>query len=184
MDTLSLDVLIGLGLALALAGCVTGFLAGLFGIGGGGIMVPILFEVFRYAGVDEAIRMHVAVGTALAAMIPTSLSSLRSHHARGNVDLGIIQRMALPVVAGVLVGSLIAKVSHSIVLTGIWIVFAILMAAKQFVGSKSWRLGDDVPRSRLLEVYGLGVGIISTLMSIGGGAYITTMMTLYGRPIQ
>ncbi|MEL6292221.1 MAG: sulfite exporter TauE/SafE family protein [Pseudomonadota bacterium] len=184
MDTLSLDVLIGLGLALALAGCVTGFLAGLFGIGGGGIMVPILFEVFRYAGVDEAIRMHVAVGTALAAMIPTSLSSLRSHHARGNVDLGIIQRMALPVVAGVLVGSLIAKVSHSIVLTGIWIVFAILMAAKQFVGSKSWRLGDHVPRSRLLEVYGLGVGIISTLMSIGGGAYITTMMTLYGRPIQ
>jgi len=183
-ELISGNTLILLALALACAGVVTGFLAGMFGIGGGGIMVPILYEVFRHVGVDEAIRMHVAVGTALTAMIPTSLSSLRSHYKRGNVDFMVIKRMAVPVVIGVVVGSVIAKVSHSIVLTVIWVVFAILMAAKQFVGSAHWRLGEDVPRSWLLEVYGVVVGVISTLMSIGGGAYITTMMTLYGRPIQ
>ncbi|MEO1718685.1 MAG: sulfite exporter TauE/SafE family protein [Pseudomonadota bacterium] len=184
MGDMTFETLLLLGGALAAGGLLTGFLAGLFGIGGGGVMVPILYEVFRQVGVDEAIRMHVAVGTALAAMIPTSLSSFRSHWKRGNVDLTIIKRMAIPVIAGVVVGSLIAKVSHSIVLTLIWIVFAALMAAKQFVGAKTWRLGADVPQSRALEAYGVSVGVISTLMSIGGGAYITTMMTLYGRPIQ
>ncbi|MEO0728892.1 MAG: sulfite exporter TauE/SafE family protein [Pseudomonadota bacterium] len=184
MGDIPTDTLIWLGLALAAGGLVTGFLAGLFGIGGGGVMVPILYEVFRHTGVDESIRMHVAVGTALAAMIPTSLSSFRSHYKRGNVDIDVIKRMALPVVIGVVVGSLIAKVSHSIVLTTIWVVFAALMAAKQFVGAKSWRLGEDVPRGWGLEGYGVGVGVISTLMSIGCGAYITTMKTLYGRPIQ
>ncbi|MGF1650417.1 MAG: sulfite exporter TauE/SafE family protein, partial [Hyphomicrobiaceae bacterium] len=184
METLSLDALLGLAAALAVGGLVTGFLAGLFGIGGGGILVPILFEVFRFAGVDEAIRMHMAVGTALATMIPTTISSFLSHRRRGNVDIEIIKRLAIPVVIGVVIGSLIAKASHSIVLTLVWIVFAGLMASKQFAGSAHWRLGSDIPRSRLLEVYGAAVGIVSTLMSIGGGAFITTMMTLYGRTIQ
>jgi len=183
-DGPSLELLIALAAALAAGGVVTGFLAGLFGIGGGGIMVPVLYEVFRYAGVDEAIRMHLSVGTALAAMIPTSLSSMRSHASRGNVDFAVITRMALPVLAGVVIGSLIARVSHSIVLTIIWVVFASIMAGKAFVGSAHWRLGDEMPKSWLLEAYGVVVGTISTLMSIGGGAYITTMMTLYGRPIQ
>jgi len=181
---LPVETLLPLVAGLLAGGVVAGFLAGLFGIGGGGVLVPVLYEFFGGLGVDEAIRMHMSVGTALAVMIPTSLSSLRSHARRGNVDAAIIRRMLVPVVAGVVIGSIIAKVSAGVVLQLIWIVFAVLMATKQFVGAQSWRLGDDVPRSRLLEVYGVFTGIISTLMSIGGGAYITTMMTLYGRPIQ
>jgi uncharacterized membrane protein YfcA len=135
-------------------------------------------------GVDESIRMHMAVGTALAAMVPTTIASYRSHLKRGNVDVGIIRRMAVPVVLGVVVGSVIAKFSPGVVLTVIWVVVGSFMAIKQFAGTGSLSLGDDVPKSWGLEAYGMVVGVLSTLMSVGGGAFVTTMMTLYKRPIQ
>ena len=170
--------------ALLAGGLVTGFLVGLLGVGGGGIMVPVLFEVFTATGIDPATRMHLAVGTALAVMVPTSLRSFMAHRRRGGVDMGIIRRLLVPVIVGVAIGSAIAKYSPTDTLKWAWVVFGTLISAKMLFGRESWRLGDDVPKSRLVEVYGVAVGAISTLMSIGGGAYITTMLTLYGRPIQ
>jgi uncharacterized membrane protein YfcA len=184
MAALSVETILYLLLLLAVSGIVVGFLSGLFGIGGGGILVPVLFETFRIMGVDESIRMHMAVGTALAAMVPTTIASYRSHLKRGNVDVGIIRRMAVPVVLGVVVGSVIAKFSPGVVLTVIWVVVGSFMAIKQFAGTGSLSLGDDVPKSWGLEAYGMVVGVLSTLMSVGGGAFVTTMMTLYKRPIQ
>jgi len=165
-------------------GLATGFLVGLLGVGGGGIMVPVLYEAFAAVGVDPAIRMHMAVGTALAVMIPTSLRSFVAHRSRGGVDMGLIKRLMLPVFAGVIIGSVIAKVSPSVVLKWIWVVFGAMISLKMLFGRETWRLGDDVPKSKLLELYGVAVGTVSTLMSIGGGAYITTMLTLYGRAMQ
>ncbi len=169
---------------LGLGGLATGFLAGLFGIGGGGILVPVLYEVFGALGVDATIRMHMAVGTSLAIIIPTSMKSFSAHRARGGVDLSVIKRLAAPVVGGVLIGILIAKSSPSAVLKWIWIIFALVLCSKLFFGRESWRLGPDIPKSRLVELYAVAVGFISTMMSIGGGAFITTLMTLYGRTIQ
>jgi uncharacterized protein len=171
-------------LALALAGLVTGFLAGLLGIGGGGILVPVLYEVFTILGVDAAIRMHMAVGTSLAVIVPTSLKSFAAHQAKGAVDMAIVARLAGPVVLGVVLGVAVAEASPSTFLKWVWAVFASAMACKLFFGKDHWRLGGELPRSRFVEVYGVFVGLISTLMSIGGGAYITTLMTLYGRPIH
>lgn len=169
---------------LAVGGLATGFLAGLFGIGGGGILVPVLYEAFGAVGVDPAIRMHMAVGTSLAIIIPTSTRSFMSHKARGGVDLSVIRRLALPVMVGVVIGILIARSSPSAVLKWIWIVFASVLAAKLFFGKESWRLGLEIPKSRLVEAYGVVVGFISTMMSIGGGAFIATLMTLYDRPLK
>ena len=90
-------------------GLVMGLLAGLLGIGGGGIMVPILYELFSAIGVDEAVLMHLCVGTSLAVIMPTSLRSFYSHKARGAVDIDIIRSMVLPVVAGVVIGTLVAR---------------------------------------------------------------------------
>jgi uncharacterized membrane protein YfcA len=176
--------LIVLALALAAAGVVTGLLAGLFGIGGGGILVPVLYEAFGAVGVDPAIRMHMALGTSLAVIVPTSMKSFAAHRARGTVDSALVRRLALPVVAGVVVGIVVAGSSSSSALKWVWVVFATLMAAKLWFGRDSWRLGPDIPASWLVEAYGVLVGLISVLMSIGGGAYITTLMTLYGRPIH
>jgi len=170
--------------ALGAGGLVTGLLAGLFGIGGGAILVPVLNELWSVLGVDPAIRMHLAVGTSLAIIIPTSLKSFSAHRARGAVDLGLLRRLAIPVVLGVATGSFVASISPSVVLKWVWAVFASVMAVKMLWGQDGWRLGDDIPKSWLVELYAYFVGLISTLLSIGGGAYITTLMTLYGRSIH
>ena len=165
-------------------GLIMGLLAGLLGIGGGGIMVPILYEVFSAIGVDDAVLMHLCVGTSLAVIMPTSLRSFFSHKAKGAVDMDIIRSMVLPVVAGVVIGTLVARYSSSTILTVIWAGAATMMSLKMFFGRESWKLGDDIPGNPGRALYGLFIGAISTLMSIGGGAFVTMMMTLYGRPIH
>lgn len=181
---MSAGAVVLLALALAGGGLVTGFLAGLFGVGGGGILVPVLYELFTWLGVDNAVRMHVTLGTSLAIMIPTSLKSLAAHRARGAVDEGFLARMTIPMVLGVVVGVFIVRVSPSATLKWVWVMCAGLMSAKLLVGQDGWRLGADIPKSRLIDLYGAVVGLISTLMSVGGGAYISALMTLYGRPIH
>jgi uncharacterized membrane protein YfcA len=165
-------------------GLIMGLLAGLLGIGGGGIMVPILYELFLVIGVDEAVLMHLCVGTSLAVIMPTSLRSFFSHKAKGAVDMDIIRSMALPVVTGVVIGTLVARYTNNTILTAIWVGAATMMSLKMFFGRESWRLGDNIPGNPGRAFYGLFIGIISTLMSIGGGAFVTMMMTLYGRPIH
>ena len=165
-------------------GLIMGLLAGMLGIGGGGIMVPLLYEVFSAIGVDEAVLMHLCVGTSLAVIMPTSLRSFHSHKAKGAVDMEIIRSMVLPVVAGVVIGTLVARYSSSTILTVIWAGAATMMSLKMFFGRESWKLGDDIPGNPGRALYGLFIGTISTLMSIGGGAFVTMMMTLYGRPIH
>lgn len=165
-------------------GFAMGILAGLFGIGGGGIMVPILYELFSSIGVDEAVRMHLCVGTSLSVMMPTSLRSFYSHKAKGAVDMDIIRTMVLPVVAGVVIGIFVARFSSSTILTAIWAGAASMMSIKMFFGRESWKLGDVIPGNPGRGLFGVFIGAISTLMSIGGGAFITMMMTLYGRPIH
>lgn len=170
--------------AVVTAGLLTGFLAGLLGIGGGAIVAPVLYEVFGILGIDPALRMHMAVGTSLAVMVPTALRSFAAHRQRGGVDMAAFRRLAAAVLAGVILGSAIASHAPGAVLKGIWVFFAIAMAAKLAFGRDDWRLGEDFPRSRLVELFGVFVGAVSTLLSIGGGAFVTTMLTLYGRSIQ
>jgi uncharacterized membrane protein YfcA len=170
--------------ALLAAGFATGLLAGLFGIGGGSILVPVLYEVFGALGVADAIRMHLAVGTSLAVIVPTSLRSFAGHRARGAVDLALVRSMALPVVAGVALGAVLARYSNAAVLKGIWVVAATIMALKLFLGRQDWQLGDEIPGQPFRALYGGFVGLVSTMMSIGGGVFITGLMTFYGHPIQ
>jgi uncharacterized membrane protein YfcA len=170
--------------ALLATGAVVGLLAGLLGIGGGGILVPVLYEVFTALGVDPALCIHLAVGTSLSVIVPTSLRSFQSHRARGVVDMGLLRSMALPVVVGVGLGILIARYSDDTVLKAVWAGCASLMSAKLFFARESWRLGDALPGNPGRALYGGFVGLVSALMSIGGGAFITAFMTLYGRPIH
>lgn len=171
-------------MALGAGGLASGFLAGLFGIGGGAILVPVLYEVWRVLGIDPEIRMHMAVGTSLAVMIPTTMQSFVAHRSRGGVDIGFLRRLAGPVVLGVAAGALVASISVSTVLKWIWVVFASTLAAKLFQGRDDWRLGNDIPKSRLVELYGVFVGLICGLLSIGGGTYMAMFMMLYGRSIH
>lgn len=169
---------------MVFGGLATGILAGLLGIGGGGILVPILYEIFSAIGVSEEILMHMCIGTTLAIIIPTSIRSFLSHKAKGAADMEIIRSMAAPVVFGVAIGATIARFSNTEILTAIWAGAAGAMSLKMFFGRESWKLGDDIPGNPWRALYGGFIGMISTLMSIGGGAFVTMMMTLYGRTIH
>ncbi|MEZ5907527.1 MAG: sulfite exporter TauE/SafE family protein [Hyphomicrobiaceae bacterium] len=170
--------------ALLLAGLASGFVAGLLGVGGGGVIVPALYEVFRIFGVDDGVRMHLTVGTALAVMGATSVRSWRAHQARGAVDGAVLRRLGPSVLVGVVIGVLVARASGGDVLKWVLVTFNLLMAAKLIFGRQHWRLGSDMPRGPGVDIYGIVAGLISTMMSIGGGIFISMMMTLYGRPIH
>ncbi len=170
--------------ALAAAGFVSGMLAGLLGIGGGAVVVITLYEAFRWAGVDDAVRMQLATGTGLAIIAPTTLRSFMAHKARGVADLAFVKRMALPVIAGVVIGSLLVRQSGGDLLKWVWVVMGTVLAIRMYAGRDNWRLGDDIPKSCFVELYGVAIGTISALMSIGGGAYVVILMTLYGSSIH
>ncbi len=184
MENLDPGTLLAIAGMLAVAGAVTGVLAGLFGVGGGAITVPILFEVFGLIGVPDTVRMPMAVGTSLAIIIPTSIQSARGHYLRGAVDMDLLRAWALPVLAGVIAGSAIARFAQPWVFQTVFVLVAGTNSIKMLFGRESWRLGDDLPGGALRRLYGLIVGLFSALMGIGGGAISNLMLTLYGRPIR
>ncbi len=180
---MSVDVLLMLAGGLLFAGMAAGFLTGLLGIGGGGVLVPVLFETFGALGVDPSIRMHMAVGSSLAAIVPTSIRSFLLHRAKGGVDMGILKRLAPWMVTGVILGTVFAGIVSSDGLKWIWVIFGGLLALKLALGRDDWRLGDDIPKPPVVEIYGLAVGFVSVLMSIAGASFIVAFMTLYNQPL-
>src|SRR3954465_15105581 len=98
MAGLNFTELVELALMLIVVGAVSGFFAGIFGIGGGAILVPVFYECFRLAGVPLEVRMPLCIGTSLAIIIPTSIRSFRAHHARGAVDMDILKLWWLPII--------------------------------------------------------------------------------------
>jgi len=176
--------LIELALLLIAVGALSGFLAGVFGIGGGAILVPVFYECFRLAGVPLEVRMPLCIGTSLAIIIPTSLSSFRAHYKRGAVDMDILRRWWLPIVLGVLAGSVTARYAPERLFKIVFVLVAWFAAGRLLLARDNWKLGDEVPTGLLMRVYGFFVGLLSTLMGVGGGLFANLLMTFYGRPIH
>ena len=181
--SLATDGIIWLLAALALAGLAAGFLSGLLGIGGGGILVPVLYEAFGLAGAPDDVRMHLALGTTLAVIAPTVLRSLAAHTARGAVDFGVVKRIGPWIALGVVAGTLIAHASSSVALRWVWVIFGSLLAFKMAIGRDDWRIADQLPRPPWLEAVAFIIGIISTLMGIGGATFTVPLLTLHGKPL-
>ena len=170
--------------ALLAAGAVTGILAGVFGVGGGAVVVPVLYELFRVVGVPEEVRMPLCVGTSLAVIIPTSIRSFNAHRARGKVDMSIVRIWAVPVILGVGLGSFIARYAPADLFKAVFVAVAGISAVRLLFGKDSWRLGTEVPGKIVMSVYGVVIGVLSSLMGIGGGQLSSLFMTFYGRPIH
>lgn len=179
-----MDALLILGAAMLATGCVAGVLAGLFGIGGGIIIVPVLELTLGFVGVDAAIRMHIAVATSLATIIPTSLASARAHAKRQAVDFSIVKRWALFVLAGALLGAWIAAQVHSRVLAMLFATVAVLVAVKMLFFPESRNLTDSVPRGPLVAVIPATIGCLSSMMGIGGGTFSVMTLTMFNLPIH
>jgi uncharacterized membrane protein YfcA len=176
--------LLELAVMLVAVGALAGFLAGLFGVGGGAILVPVFYECFRLAGVPLEVRMPLCIGTSLAIIIPTSISSYRAHYARGAVDMAVLRQWWLPVLAGVIAGSVTARYAPERLFKIVFVAVAWSAAARLLLARATWKFGDDLPQGLLMKIYGLFVGLLSTLMGIGGGLFANLLMTFYGRPIH
>jgi uncharacterized protein len=176
--------LVWLVLALLAGGALTGILAGLFGIGGGTIMVPVLYQLFDFAGVPEAVRMHLCIGTSLAAIIPTCYRAYRAHDARGAVDRTVLRRWTPPIMLGATVGTVVAAAISSAEMR---VIFAALCTANGLrfaFGREHWRIANELPGRLGMTVYGLAIGMASALMGISGGQFMIMFMTLHNRPIH
>jgi uncharacterized protein len=186
MAVAGLDVteLLELALLLVAVGALSGFLAGVFGVGGGAILVPVFYECFRIAGVPLEVRMPLCIGTSLAIIIPTSIRSYRAHRARGAVDMEILRAWWLPVLIGVVAGSVTARYAPERLFKIVFVLVAWSAAVRLLLARESWKLGDDMPRGPLMKIYGLVIGLLSTLMGIGGGLFSNLLMTFYNRPIH
>lgn len=186
MTIAGLDVaeLVQLGLMLVAVGAISGFFAGIFGIGGGAILVPVFYECFRLAGVPLEVRMPLCIGTSLAIIIPTSIRSFRAHYARGAVDMAILKQWWLPIVIGVAAGSVTARYAPERLFKVVFVMVAWSAAARLLLARDGWKLGDVIPTGPLMRVYGFFIGLLSTLMGVGGGLFANLLMTFYGRPIH
>ena len=173
-----------LALAILAGGAVAGLLAGLFGVGGGGVMVPVLYEVFGAFGVAEDVRMQVCVGTSLAIILPTSLRAFLAHRQKAALPVEVLRIWTIPIMIGVAVGGVTAAFAPGWVFKLTFVIVAGLLALKLFVGGESWRLGERLPGLAPMTAYGIFIGLYSSLMGVGGGSVATIVLMLYGASIH
>ncbi len=181
-DAGKLTILV-LGLSMMGAGLLGGLLAGLLGVGGGIVIVPVLYHIFTLFGVDEAIRIHLAVGTSLATIIPTSVVSSRAHFQKGATDVPLLKRIAPGIVLGVLAGSALAMVAGHVVLTAVFAVVAGLVAVNMAT-PQGLQLAEEPPKGAGIHVMGAGIGGFSTLMGLGGGTLGVPVLSAFGFPVH
>lgn len=179
-----LHEILWLALAIVVGGVVTGLLAGTFGVGGGSVIVPVLFEVFRVLGVSEDVRMQLCVGTSIAIIVPTAFRSYLTHRAKGYVIPGVIRLWSIPAVIGVACGALIAAFVPAAVFTISFVLIASFIAIKLLFAGDRWNLGTELPGTVPMALYGFGIGLCGSLMGVSGGAISTMVLTIYGKPIH
>jgi uncharacterized protein len=182
MDTAS--ALVPLAFAMLLTGAAGGLLAGLLGVGGGIVIVPVLDTALQIYGVDPAIRMHVAVATSLAVIIPTSISSTRAHRARVALDQALARRWGPWIFAGALLGTVLASRLGGGTLAALFGVVALLVAVKMILPLRNALICGDIPRGLLAPAVPLGIGTLSSMMGIGGGTLSVPALTLMNQPIH
>jgi uncharacterized membrane protein YfcA len=177
----SLLVLTG---ALLGTGIVAGLLAGLLGVGGGIVIVPVLFHLFSALDVDASVRMHVAVGTSLATIVPTSIVSAAAHRRRDAVDLPLLRTLGPAVFAGVIAGTAVAASVRGILLTAIFGVLALAVAANMALRPEELHLRDTLPGRPALDLIGGLIGAFSAMMGIGGGTFSVPVLVACAYPIR
>lgn len=174
-DTLLLAALVGL------AGAGGGLLAGLLGVGGGIVIVPALELALGFAGVPPDLRMHLAVGTSLASIIPTALASSRAHRARGALDRDFARRWALPIGLGAAAGAVAATLASGAMLRLVFAAVAVAVGLAMLRREAAPVVAPARTGSRLVPA---SIGLVSAMMGIGGGTLSVPMLARAGLPIH
>ncbi|WP_310618969.1 sulfite exporter TauE/SafE family protein [Flexibacterium corallicola] len=170
--------------ALLTTGVIAGLVAGLLGVGGGIVIVPVLYFMFDLIGVAPNVNMHCAVGTSLATILATGTSSSYSHVKRGGVDGPLLRQWGLPIVIGVLSGSVLAGLVSGQVLIGVFGVIVLVVAVNMAFKNKRSSLADQLPGTPWRQIIGFFIGGFSVMMGIGGGTLGVPTLTLFNYPIR
>lgn len=164
-------------LIFIILGVFAGILAGLLGIGGGLVIVPILVFALPPLGIPQEHLMHIALGTSLASIIFTSISSMRSHNKRGAVRWDIFKAITPGILLGTFLGSLSTSFMNTNVLKGIFVIFLYYVASQMLFGLKP-KASRQVPGGKGMFVAGNVIGIFSSLVGIGGGTLSVPFLTM------
>ncbi|MEH6632867.1 MAG: sulfite exporter TauE/SafE family protein [Halopseudomonas aestusnigri] len=180
---LSTDFLFLAGVLLT-TGIVAGLIAGLLGVGGGIVIVPVLYHLFSLIGVDESVRMHTAVGTSLATILITGFASARSHYKKGAVDLDLLKTWGPAIAIGVIVGVVVGGNIGGTALISVFAIVALLVALNMAFRSENNHISDNLPGTPFKQMIGVLIGGFSVLMGIGGGTLSVPILTLFNYPIR
>ena len=162
-------------------GIFAGLLAGMLGVGGGIVIVPVLFFLFQALGVSAESAMVIATATSLATIVPTSVSSIRAHHAKGNVDFTLLKAWAVFILAGVLLGSYAVTIVNPTYLTLLFGAIATLSALNMLIGRKE-ALFNGLPGKGGQSVMATCIGLFSSMVGIGGGTLTVPTLTFCNYP--
>jgi len=166
-----------------LVGAAAGFIAGLFGVGGGIVVVPVLAITFGLLGFSADILMQLAVGTSLATIVVTSASSIRTHHALGNVRWDVFRWLAPSLIVAVVAGGFTLSKLEGMVIEVAFGLFALFVASQMAFGSASVELGAKPSKASLLTMGGV-IGFLSALFGIGGGTITVPYLKAYKFKMQ
>lgn len=169
---------------LLVAGIFSGFVAGLLGVGGGFVTIPVLFVVLGELGVSTEWQMHASIATSLAIIVATNISSVRAHHRKGGVDWALAKQWGPAIVLSSIFGSFFATTLKTAELVYIFASLAAFLAIKMLLPFENWKLGDALPAGPFKYVSPAIIGFFSAVMGIGGGSFSVPYMTLYRVPIH
>ncbi|WP_427980424.1 sulfite exporter TauE/SafE family protein [Agarivorans sp.] len=164
-----------------LVGAVAGLMSGLFGIGGGLVIVPVLIGSFAAMGFASEFAIHLAIGTSLASILITASSASYAHYCRGSIDLSIVKRLGIGIVFGAMLGSWIATQLAAQQLTWYFAGFLLVMAAYMAFG-RTPKAQRSLPGATGTSMLGAIVGTISAMFGIGGGTIIFPCLSWFGVP--
>jgi uncharacterized membrane protein YfcA len=173
-----------LALGLVIAGVVSGLAAGMIGVGGGIVIVPILYHVLATLGIDPAVRMQIAIGTSLATVVSAALSSVAEDGGKGDIDWNLLKRWAIPMLAGVLIGCILASFASGGALSLVFAIVAIPIALLLAFAREDRRVANHLPEGIAGSTLPVFIGGISVMMGIGGTTIGVPAMTLCGMPAR
>lgn len=170
-------------LTYPLLGAAVGFFAGLLGVGGGGIMVPMLTTLFMVQEFPREQVVHMALGTSMAAIVMTSVSSLRAHHAHGAVRWEVVRAITPGILLGTFGATFVAARVDTVPLAVFFVVFMGYVALQLLLNIKP-KASRSLPGALGISAAGLGIGGVSALVAIGGGALSVPFMTWCNVKVQ
>ena len=168
-DNASFQELLPYFLGLLATGVLGGLIAGLLGVGGGIVIVPVLFWIFTSLKFPDEILMHMAIGSSLATIIPTSIASARAHYHKGSIDIDVLKKWGFGIFFGALIGGFIGKFFGANDLKYIFGLVALLVAINMFIKNPV-KIRDSLPLSKFINFFVSGIiGFTSSLMGVGAG---------------